>query len=165
MTTTQHAVRLLVHPIDPARLARIREQGSDEHGNPLTTRTADGGEPLRCCLRKAEPGEDIALISFAPFTHTSPWTEVGPVFVHRHACAGYRADDEFPGEFRAGPRVLRTYDADLSMLYEHNTVVPPGGDVEAEVRSLLGRAGVSVVHVRAVVPQCFTFAVTARPGG
>jgi len=161
MTTTT-AVRLQVHAIDPGRLARIRAQGVDEHGNPLATRAASGGEPLRCCLRRAETDETIALISFAPFTHVSPWTEVGPVFVHPEDCGGYQEADQYPAAFRRGPRVLRTYDADLTMLYEHNTIVPEGGDVEAEVRHLLAQAGVSVVHVRALLPQCFTFAVTGH---
>jgi hypothetical protein len=162
MTTTAAVRRLQVHAIDPARLARIRENGADEHGNPLTTHAASGGEPLRCCLRKAQQGETIALISFAPFTHVSPWTEVGPVFVHPEDCGGYQDSEQFPAGFRRGPRVLRTYDADLAMLYEHNTIVPEGGDVEAEVRHLLEQAGVSVVHVRALLPQCFTFAVTGH---
>ena len=49
-------------PIDPDRLNRMRNAGADEFGNPWRTRTAKGWEPLRCCLRTAEKGVDIALM-------------------------------------------------------------------------------------------------------
>lgn len=53
--------------IDPERLAAMRSQGADEFGNPWKQRTAEGWEPLRCCLRTAAEGEDIALISYSPW--------------------------------------------------------------------------------------------------
>ena len=81
---------LTVHPIDPTRLDALRERGEDEFGNPFTATNATGdGEPLRCCLRYARSGERIALISWAPFSRTSPWREVGPVYVHAERCHGY----------------------------------------------------------------------------
>ncbi len=72
----------------------MRTRARDEHGNAWSPYAAEGGEPLRCCLRLAGPGEAIVLISYAPFTTTSAWTEVGPVYVHADACDGYT---------RAGP--------------------------------------------------------------
>ncbi|MBV9004477.1 MAG: DUF1203 domain-containing protein [Solirubrobacterales bacterium] len=81
--STHHMTRLLVHPIDPARLNLVRTTGADGHGNQLRPFAATGqGEPLRCCLRYAEPGEQITLISYAPFERPSVWREVGPVYIH-----------------------------------------------------------------------------------
>ncbi|HET7387290.1 MAG TPA: DUF1203 domain-containing protein [Nocardioidaceae bacterium] len=151
---------LRVHAIDPQRLARIRASGRDEHGNAITLRVAGGGEPLRCCLGKAIRGEQIALIGYSPFECASPWAEVGPVFVHPDDCGGYPRPSAFPEQFRVGPRVLRAYAADTTMLYQHNTIVAEGEDVEAQVRRLLDQGDVAVVHLRALVEQCFTFAVT-----
>jgi hypothetical protein len=150
---------LTVHPIDPARLDGVRERGADDHGNPFTAYDATGdGEPLRCCLRYARPGEQIALISWAPFTEVSPWREVGPVYVHAERCEGY-AEPWLPGELRRGPRVLRTYRADGSMDYGHNTLVGEE-DLEPELDRLLSEPEVATVHVRTVLPQCFLYAVT-----
>src|SRR5947209_19949557 len=82
--------RLLVHAIDPARLNVVRTTGEDAHGNQLRPFAATGqGEPLRCCLRYAERGEQITLISYAPFERPSGWREVGPVYIHAAACEGY----------------------------------------------------------------------------
>jgi hypothetical protein len=163
MTTTQTAGTLTVHAIDPARLDAVRRAGEDGWGNPLTAYPASGsGEPLRCCLRFAVPGESIALISYAPFTEVSPWREVGPVYVHAEHCEGYAeggADHRLPAELHRGPRVLRTYRTDGTMNYEHNTLVGEE-DLEPVLDRLLGEPDVATVHVRTVLPQCFLYAVT-----
>jgi hypothetical protein len=160
MTTTTDTRRTLtVHPIDPRRLDDMRRNGEDTAGNPLTMLAANGdGEPLRCCLRFARAGEPIALISFAPFTEQSVWREVGPVYVHAERCEGY-TERGLPVELRRGARVLRTYRADGSMDYEHNTLA---GDVDLEplLDRLLAEREVTTVHVRTVLPQCFLYAVT-----
>jgi hypothetical protein len=159
MTTTPTIRTLTVHAIDPARLDAVREAGEDGFGNPLTAFPATGsGEPLRCCLRFARPGERIALISYAPFEQRSVWREVGPVYVHADHCDGY-ADRWLPDELRRGPRVLRTYRADGSMNYEHNTLVGDE-DLEPVLSRLLAEPDVATVHVRTVLPQCFLYAVT-----
>ena len=163
MTTTtqtqQTQQTLTVHPLDPARLDAVRAAGVDEFGNPFTPFDASGdGEPLRCCLRFAREGEQIALISWAPFTEVSPWREVGPVYVHAEHCAGYD-EHALPGQLRRGPVLLRTYYADGSMDYEHNTVVGDE-DIEPVLDRLLAEPDVAQVHVRSLRPQCFLYAVT-----
>jgi hypothetical protein len=159
MTTTQTTQVLTVHRIDPARLDAVRENGEDGWGNPFTPFPATGdGEPLRCCLRFARPGESIALISYAPFTEPSVWREVGPAYVHAERCDGYD-DRSLPAELRRGPRVLRTYRADGSMNYDHNTLVGDE-DLEPVLDRLLAEPDVATVHVRTVLPQCFLYAVT-----
>jgi hypothetical protein len=155
-----NTMTITVHAIDPARLDLIRSAGQDDSGNPFTAHDATGeGEPLRCCLRFAHAGERIALMSFAPFTDPSPWREVGPVYVHAEPCAGY-AGHSMPEELRRGPRVLRTYRADGSMDYGHNTLVAEDEDLEPFLERLLAEPEVATVHVRTVLPQCFLYAVS-----
>lgn len=150
-----------MHAIDPARLAAIRERGRDEHDNPFVTQAAAGWEPLRCCLRLAVVDEPIALISFSPFAGLSPWRETGPVFVHAGECSGYPVDGGLPSALRTGPRVLRPYDRSGAIAYDHIEVVDAAHDVEPALRKILGEPDVAVVHVRALVAQCFTYAVSA----
>jgi len=152
---------LAVIAIDPGRLELIRRSGKDEHGNDLVAYPAKGWEPLRCCLRIARADEQIALISYSPFTVHSPWAEVGPVFVHADACGGYPSAGELPAELRTGPRILRTYYADESLDYDDITFVRADEDLEPAVRDLLGRPQVAAVHVRASASQCFMYAVRA----
>jgi Protein of unknown function (DUF1203) len=153
---------LLVRAIDPARLDTIRTTGVDGHGNTLRPFAASGqGEPLRCCLRYARPGEQITLISYAPFDHPSVWTEVGPVYIHAERCGGYTQTGGLPARLDTGPRVLRTYRADDTMNYDHNTVVTDEADLEPIIERLLAEPDVATVHVRTLAPQCFLYAVTA----
>jgi hypothetical protein len=151
---------LLVHAIEPARLDVVRAIGADGHGNPLRPFAAAGqGEPLRCCLRYAKPGERITLISYAPFDHPSVWTEVGPVYIHAARCDGYAPTGQLPDQFATGPCVLRTYRADDSMNYGHNTAVTHEADLGPIVERLLLEPDVATVHIRTLVPQCFLYAV------
>lgn len=151
-----------VVPIDPERLSAMRGQGHDEHGNAWSPYSAEGWEPLRCCLRLAEPDEQVVLISYAPFTTTSAWTEVGPVYVHADACGGYPDGSDLPPQLRTGPRVLRGYDPGRTLLYDHVRVVDDGADLSTELDKLFVDDVVHTVHVRALSTQCFTYAVTRR---
>jgi hypothetical protein len=74
------SIRVL--PIPPTRLSAIIESGRDHLGNPVQPWPVEGWEPLRCCLRIAEPGDQVSLVAYRPFDDPSPWSEVGPVFVH-----------------------------------------------------------------------------------
>ena len=154
--------QLNVHAIDPEQLDEIRRTGADGHGNQLRTFAASGeGEPLRCCLRFAEAGEQIALISYAPFDRPSVWREIGPVYIHAAACDGFVSTGELPKQLDTGPRVLRTYTPDDTMNYEHNTVVMDEADLAPIIERLLAEPDVATVHVRTLAPQCFLYAVTA----
>lgn len=153
---------LLVQPINPAHLAKVRATGADGHGNRLCPFAATGqGEPLRCCLRYAEHGEQITLISYAPFGRPSVWREIGPVYIHAEQCDGYRPAGRLPGQLATGPRVLRTYRSDDTMNYGHNTVVTDEADLQPIIERLLAEPDVATVHVRTLAPQCFLYAVTA----
>jgi hypothetical protein len=148
-----------VHAIDPARLNVVRTTGEDAHGNQRRPFAATGqGEPLRCCLRYAEPGEQITLISYAPFERR----EVGPVYIHAAPCEGYTPTGRLPEQLATGPRVLRAYRADDTMNYEHNTVVTGEADLQPVIEHLRSKPDVTTVHVRTLAPQCFLYAVAAE---
>jgi hypothetical protein len=119
------------------------------------------GAPLRCCLRRARPDDDVLLISYAPLRQASPSREVGPVFVHADRCDGWTEQTGLPPELRTGSRVLRGYRADGSLDYAAIRVVPEGEDVEPPLQELLADSAVDEVHVRALDAQCFTYRVRA----
>jgi hypothetical protein len=146
-------------PIDPLRLAAMRDAGADEFANPWTLRPAEGWEPLRCCLRRALPSEPTALICFTPWTSPSPWAEAGPVFVHHDACSGYADTHRYPEAFLDSPSIVNPFDHSGARAYEHITFVEPDEDHEAAVRAVLGRDEVAFAHVRSATAGCFTFAV------
>ena len=158
----QDSYGLRVHAIGADHLDAVRSDGQDGHGNQLSPFVATGrGEPLRCCLRYAQAGEQITLISYAPLEHPSVWREVGPVYIHAAPCGGYTPTGRLPEQLATGPRVLRTYRADDTMNYEHNTVVDDDADLQPIIERLLSEPDVATVHVRTLAPQCFLYAVSA----
>ncbi|MEV0053786.1 DUF1203 domain-containing protein [Saccharopolyspora shandongensis] len=154
-----------VLPIEPDVLDELRKL--DDAGRELSVLIEDAkdGAPLRCCLRRAQPGERIALVSYAPLrrwareTGAEPgaYEEVGPVFIHAESCDG-PASLEWPEELRGSRRVLRTYSKDGHILggclLDKNTELS-----ERTADDLLMDPEVALVHVRAVEFGCFFFEV------
>jgi Protein of unknown function (DUF1203) len=150
---------LHVIAIDPKRLDAMRQQGTDEYGNPWQPRASGGWEPLRCCLQMAVAGEDIALICYSPWTRPSPWAEAGPIFVHYGRCAGYQTPGDYPPALRGGRKLLRPYDHSGGIAYDHITFIEPEDDPAAVVGSLVDHPDIAAVHVRSATAGCFAFEV------
>ncbi|MBV9293866.1 MAG: DUF1203 domain-containing protein [Frankiales bacterium] len=154
------ATRVQAIPGDVVDALRVQD---DAGRTPRHTLDADGGTPLRCCLRLSRPGEELLLLSYAPLRRWAaatgadpgPYDEVGPVFVHRAPCDGY-AGDGIPPELTGSPRMLRAYSADGSIL---RGVLADGRDLAATTAQLLSDPAVAFVHARAVDVGCFTFAI------
>lgn len=153
----------VVRPIAPDVVAQLRAR--DDAGNQPSLVIDDaGGSPLRCCLRASEPGEVLLLASYAPLRRWAAargidpdaYDEVGPVFVHPQPCAG-PAHDGYPDELRGTPRVLRAYGADGRIV--GGRLLEPDDDPEPAIEGLIADPDVVVVHARAVVFGCFTFAI------
>lgn len=158
-------------PIGPTALKELRD--TDDAGRPAVPFTDDeGGAPLRCCLRRSEPGERIALVSYAPLrrwageTGAEPgaYDEQGPVFVHADDCAG-PATGAYP--FAEGAhRTVRRYSAEGHILGGRLVEVPeadPGRTFEDAFTEAFDEAfadpEVALVHVRAVEFGCFLYEV------
>jgi hypothetical protein len=157
-----------VHAVAPEVLAELRV--TDDAGNApvLLTDTAGGG-PLRCCLRRIRPGEQVALVSYAPLRRWAretgadpgPYDEVGPVFIHLGECGGPDGTG-YPGTFATSARVLRAYSADGRILGGRLVEADPDGSpvpVESALAEMFADPAVAFVHGRALEFGCFTFEV------
>jgi hypothetical protein len=150
---------------------------SDDAGKPPVLLTdAEGGAPLRCCLRPSQAGEQVALVSYAPLRRWAgeigadpgPYDEVGPVFIHPAACGGPDGTG-YPDWLAAGGRVLRAYGGDGRILGGRLVEADPAGcpaPAESALAEIFADPAVALVHARAVVFGCFTFEVrrTAEAG-
>jgi hypothetical protein len=148
-----------IFPLDPGELDRIRAAGVDDFGNPFIVRVSEGGnggEPLRCCLREATPGERIALIAWRPAPVGGPYAEVGPVFVHADRCEGYMRADAYPEGFRHRRLLLRAYDVAGCQV---DNVIEEGHEMETAISRLFGRREVAYLHTRNVLAGCYMFTV------
>ncbi|MFD6280814.1 DUF1203 domain-containing protein [Streptomyces sp. NPDC060209] len=156
-------------PIGQDALKELRT--TDDAGRPCVPYTAvEGGDPLRCCLRGAEPGERIALVSYAPlrrwaaetWARPGAYDEQGPVFIHADGCEGPAADRTGYPFSRAGAlRTVRRYNADGEIVGGRLLEIPADeerGFDESFAEAFTDRE-VALVHVRAVEYGCFHFEV------
>lgn len=164
-----------VLPISPSALAELRNR-VDDSGRRLHAYEAreDGvpiacvGSPLRCCLRSIEPGERVALVSYAPLrrwateTGASPgaYDETGPVFIHADDCAGPVVAG-YPFARPGALRTLRRYNVNGHIVggryFEIPTDVQDGFDRAFD--EAFADPDVALVHVRALDHGCFQFEV------
>ncbi|WHM38707.1 DUF1203 domain-containing protein [Streptomyces sp. BPTC-684] len=155
-------------PIPPAALQELR--ATDDAGHPCVPfADEEGGAPLRCCLRLSEPGEHIALVSYAPLrrwaaeTWAKPgaYDEQGPVFICAR-CDGPSGEEVGYPFARAGAlRTVRRYDAEGRIVGGRLLEIPEDttAGYEAAFAEAFADPAVVLVHVRALEYGCFHFEV------
>jgi hypothetical protein len=156
MTTALGNNIFLVRPLPGGALAAVRATGLDAAGQPVERSTAEGGEPLRCCLRDANPGEPLLLFGYAPPPAAGPYREVGPIFAHDADCPGPDPAGGYPAPWRGRPQVLRAYDRRGRI---HGGRLHDGDDPEAVIAELFADPAVVALHSRNVAYGCFMFTV------
>lgn len=145
-------------PLPDAFLARVRA-GIDDQGQPVERHIAQGGEPLRDCLRPALPGEEILLASYCPFTVAGPYKEYGPVFVSAPPQATPRLDVlPLDGEqpYLGASFVLRAYSANERIV--DATLSSPQAAAD-DLRAFLARDDVAFVLGRYAAYGCYALRV------
>jgi hypothetical protein len=102
-----------IRPIEAAHLDAVRSSGLDASGTPVVRLIDAVGEPMRCCLRDALPGEECILFGYeAPIPgEASPYREIGAVLAHAYPCGGPSDLGSYPEDWYGRPQVLRAYDA------------------------------------------------------
>lgn len=144
-----------IHALPTGLLDDVRAGAYDR---PVERLVAGGGEPLRCCLRDARPGEEALLFGYEPPLPDSPYREAGAVFAHAGACAGPAADDVYPADWRGRAQVLRAYDR-RGWIHDA-TRTHDGSEPEAVIAEMLATPGVEQIHSRNIAWGCYMFAVT-----
>ena len=146
--------RIVPLQTEVAEAARAAARGgAPDHA--VVTADSPRAYPCRHCLRWAEPGERLVLFPFAAIPSGRPYSESGPIFVHKDSCERYSAVGEYPVEFRNG-RVVRAYNSQDDMIAAE---VANGEGPEAIIERFLQSAETAFVHVRSVSRGCFTMKV------
>jgi hypothetical protein len=153
MTTTMTGFR--IHALPSDLLDDVR---AGTYGRPVERVVADGGNPLRCCLRDSRSGEELLLFGYEPPLPESPYRETGAVFAHAGPCEGPVSDDVYPADWRGRPQVLRAYDR-RGRIHDA-TRTHDGSEPEAVIAEMLATPGVERIHSRNIAWGCYMFAVT-----
>jgi hypothetical protein len=117
---------------------------------------AKGGEPARCCLTNALPGELLILFNYEPPLPSSPYREKGAVFAHAVQCRPTLDPHAYPTDWRGKPQVLRAYD---ERGWIHAAIVHDGSSPEGSISSVFEDRAVVEIHSRNVAYGCYMFSL------
>lgn len=160
-TPSSSLLPIRIVPLSDTFLARVRA-GADDQGQPVERHIAQGGEPLRDCLRRALPGEAILLASYCPFTVAGPYREYGPVFVSAKPQAAPRLDAlPLDGEqpYLGTGFVLRAYSREERIVDATLTTV---STATRDLDTFFARDDVAFVLARFAAYGCYALRVERR---
>ena len=150
-----NATSYVVAGVDPSVADGLRARGgigyvADEHP----------GFPCRQCLRDAEIGDEMILVSHDPFTASSPYRSASPIFLHRSPCTLPETAD-LPQQLTRRRLSVRAFDTSEMML---DAALIDGVDLARAIEDLLENRDVDHLHIHNEPRGCFAARVE-RHGG
>lgn len=145
-----------IAPIPASFLHQVRSQNLDDLGQPVKRVVATGGEPCRDVLRRAEPGEELILASFSPFTKPGPYKEFGPIFVLASPAADAASRDRLPQGYLREQFVVRAYSREEEIV---DAALIRSADFESTVARFFESDDTAFLHVRFPAYGCFALRV------
>jgi hypothetical protein len=115
--------------------------------------------PCRHCLRDSLDGEQLALVSYAPFQGDSAYRESGPIFVHAGGCERF-CGEVLPANYEPRKLVLRAYD-EREWIVDAKVAEP--GEFDTVARELFTQPHVREIHVRHLAYGCYAFRLARKP--
>ena len=128
----------------------------DANGQAPERHVSDGdGVPCRHCQADVEAGAPYLVLAYRPFPRAQPYAEIGPIFLHAEPCPRYPLTGAVPPMFLSRERYLiKGYGRDDRIVYGTGRIVA-SADVAEAAASILERGGVTYVHVRSALNNCF----------
>ena len=139
-------------PIGAAEADALRHGGGE-----IYVADEKPGYPCRQCLRDAEIGEEVILVSHDPFTTDSPYRSASPIFIHRNRCEPPADLHELTTQLTARQLSVRSFDRDEMML---DAVVIDGHDLGETISKLFADRTADRLHVHNAERGCWAVAVT-----
>jgi hypothetical protein len=146
MVNTSTTTSYVIAGLDPGIADDLRARGgidyvTDEHP----------GFPCRQCLRDAEIGEEMILVSHDPFTASSPYRSASPIFLHRSPCTPDESA-EIPEQLTRRRLSVRAFDVSAMMV---DAALIDGHELPAAIERLLEDPAVDHLHVHNEPRGCF----------
>lgn len=131
-------------------------------GGPVSVVDEYPGYPCRQCLRDAEVGTTVTLVSHDPFTVASPYRSVSPIFLHTVDC-GHPDEiteaDRLPEQLTIRKLSVRGFDETAMML---DAVTIDGADLRTTIEQLFANPAITELHVHNNPRGCWAATVERR---
>jgi hypothetical protein len=156
-TTAAPARTFVIRSLPPHDAARLRAQGGRRY-----VADESPGYPCRACLRDAELGQELLLVSHDPFGGPSPYRCASPIFVHAFDCTSGEVVehvDDVPDQLSRRQLSVRAFDAEEMMT---DAAVIAGSDLGDVLQRFFGDPSVERVHVHNATRGCWAATVDRR---
>ncbi len=153
-TQAETGTGFLIEPISPAAADELRAIGG-----PRYRADAKPGFPCRQCLRDAEIGEELILVSHDPFAADSPYRSASPIFLHREPCGDPVEMTSVPEQFAVRQLSVRGFAPDAMML---DAAVIDGTDLAATLDRFFENPSIEHAHVHFAGRGCWGGRVNRR---
>lgn len=143
----------VLEPLSPEHAAAIRSTGGRRY-------VADNkpGFPCRACLRDADIGEELLLVSHDPFDTDSPYRSASPIFIHADACPNPIALG-LPDQLTVRQLAVRAFDHQAMMI---DAAVIDGADLDTQIDQMLADPSADHLHVHFAQRGCWAVRVTRQ---
>lgn len=142
METTSYALR----PISNSDATRLRDKSG-----PIYVADSVPGYPCRQCLRDAEIGEELILVSHDPFQNDSPYRSASPIFLHRTPCQP-ASTAELPLQLTRRQLSVRSFD-DKEMMIDAKVI--DGTNLAETLDVFFSKSSTARVHVHNAERGCW----------
>lgn len=143
---------LALHPIPTSDAAALRRIGG-----PIHVADQHPGYPCRQCLRDAEVGDRLILVSHDPFTRDTPYRSASPIFLHATSCEPILGGDELPPQLTSRQLSVRAFDAAEMMI---DAAIVDGGHLADTAQRLLDAPAADKLHVHNASRGCWAVTIT-----
>lgn len=140
-----------LRPIDPAAADALRASGGTVH-----VATEHPGFPCRQCLRDAEVGDELLLVSHDPFTSDTPYRSASPIFLHRDPCVPPEDLHELPTQLTERQLSVRSFDPDEVMI---DATVIDGHHLQATIGLFFTARQSHSIHVHNATRGCWAVTI------
>lgn len=143
--------RFALRPISARDADALREQGG-----PVSVADESPGYPCRQCLRDAEIGEELILVSYDPFVGDSQYRSASPIFLHQTPCEPALESPELPTQLIGRQLSVRSFDRNEMMI---DATVIDGEELELTIAEFFDAADSDKIHVHNASRGCWAVTV------
>jgi hypothetical protein len=140
-----------LRPIDPAAADALRVLGG-----PVHIATEHPGSPCRQCLRDAEVGDQLLLVSHDPFTLDTPFRSASPIFLHREPCVPPEDSHQLPAQLTERQLSVRSFDPEEIMI---DATVIDGDHLQATIERFFRAQQSHSIHVHNATRGCWAVTI------
>ena len=133
----------------------LQEGQPDANDQPPERHISDGnGVPCRHCLDQVGAGEPYLIFAHRPFPSPQPYAELGPIFLHAHACQRHEGGANVPPMLRSAQYLVRGYDGNDRIVYGSGQIVPTASIPEV-ASGMMQNDRIAYIHVRSASNNCY----------